>query len=880
MQKVFGAIKINIVFAAILLSVLSPFIASAQIGARVKADIGDSLILTRVYFATNGPNWGNQGNWMGFAVSSWDGVTLQNVTGRVIELQVPNKGMNTIIPTQIGRLDSLQVLDLSSNKLNGPIPFELTKLSRLEVLRLNINELTSIPFELDSLKSLRNLNLSANKFKGNIPIAIASLKNLESLSLHSNDFEGAFPSELITLDRLRILRLENNPKLTTLPNLSSMRRLEDLTIRDCKFDFGDIEPNMSFFPFSNRYFRQDSLFAEYRVNLNDKIAKNEPIVMNSEANGTIDVHQWYKDGSPIQDNDRIKGTNNVTLTINDPQPEDRGIYTCKVTNENVPDLTLWRHDIFVDYVEPLMLKAENRFEIDFAEGCAPHTITITNLVEAANVQFRIAKKGQPFSSPPLGGGLGEIGKQVNWTFSSPGEYIVQQVVSNLPPVNLEVRVYNPEVPKIEIVSCSNNQVFVSFAPDSNSPYESATIDFGDGSQPRIVNANQSITYTYQNSGTYNIEAKGILALGTNVKCMAFNQTVEVSRILPKAEIQQIVVENNGAINIRFDGLTNRKYTVQYANAGSNNFTEINANFPQTGRATISNLNTAENFYCFRIVTLDECGNTPSISDSFCSIQLEVKAEHKQNRISWKTTDVGNFRFSIIRDGQVIQAGNFPDNSYLDTDVVCNNSNSYSIEMQNADGKLSRSIVINHLTRAIIPQDSVYNKQLLASFEGITLSWANPFENPKRFYIYREENNRRTLIDSTQNLNYTERGLQTKSPRVCYYITYKDDCQIESEIGTPICFNTGINLAFPNAFAPNSTPPNHEFKAVGEFFGKYNMQIYNRWGELLFETQNINEGWNGTYNGQLVQQGSYVYKVSMVDLGGRRFSQSGTVLLIK
>ncbi len=867
-------------FLTYILILAPTFSFSQAITPPPKVHIGDSLVLSRIYFSTDGPNWTLQGNWLDFSVYSWNGVVLQDQTGKVIELHLPNRGLTGLIPPQLERLDTLEVLDLSANNLFGPIPYELTKLSNLEVLRLNINELTSIPFEMDSLKSLKNLNLSTNKFQGNIPIAFADLSNLESLRIHSNDFLGAFPTELLSLKKLMVLDIHNNPKLNTLPDFNVMESLEDLNVRDCKFDFGDIEPNMSFFPLSNRYFRQDSLYEEYTVDLNDKIAKNEPIILNSEANGTIDVHQWYKDGVPIQDTDRIKGTKTVTLTINDPQPEDKGVYTCMVTNDNVPDLTLWRHDIYLDYVEPLFLIAENRFEIDFVEGCSPHTITITNLVEAEVVQYQIVRKGSSVASPPIGGGLGEIGKTITYTFEEPGEYFVRQIASNLPIVSLEVRVFNPEAPKIEIITCSANSVNVSYTPSLSSPFQRVLINFGDGSSPKYINANENITYTYQNSGTYNLEAKGVFEIGSNINCNTFNQLVEVSQTLPKADIQSIVIDENEEIVLSFDASPNNKYVIQFAQNGSNTFGPANARFPESGKAIISNLNPTDNYYCFRILTLDECGNVPTISNQFCSIQLQVIGEHKQNRLTWETAELANSFFRIFRDAQLIKEGGFPDNSFVDSDVTCNVTSSYSVHLINNDGKTSSSLEIDHITRALIPQDSVYGKELLPSFEGISITWANPLENPQLFYIYREESGKRALIDSTQNLSFTDRDLQTKSSQVCYYITYKDECLLESEIGTPICFSTGINLAFPNAFAPNSTPPNHEFKPVGEFFGKYNIQIFNRWGELLYESQNINEGWDGTYNGQLVQQGSYVYKVSMIDLGGRRFNQSGTVLLIK
>jgi gliding motility-associated-like protein len=69
------------------------------------------------------------------------------------------------------------------------------------------------------------------------------------------------------------------------------------------------------------------------------------------------------------------------------------------------------------------------------------------------------------------------------------------------------------------------------------------------------------------------------------------------------------------------------------------------------------------------------------------------------------------------------------------------------------------------------------------------------------------------------------------------------------------------LAFPTAFNPNSPiEVNREFKVIGNInaLESYVLQIYNRWGQLIFETKNPGEGWNGTQKGELVPGGTYVW----------------------
>ncbi len=69
------------------------------------------------------------------------------------------------------------------------------------------------------------------------------------------------------------------------------------------------------------------------------------------------------------------------------------------------------------------------------------------------------------------------------------------------------------------------------------------------------------------------------------------------------------------------------------------------------------------------------------------------------------------------------------------------------------------------------------------------------------------------------------------------------------------------ISFPNAFNPTSNNLlNKEFKVVGEFggFKSYKMNIFNRWGQLVFESEDPTEGWDGTYNGEDAPYGTYVY----------------------
>jgi gliding motility-associated-like protein len=58
------------------------------------------------------------------------------------------------------------------------------------------------------------------------------------------------------------------------------------------------------------------------------------------------------------------------------------------------------------------------------------------------------------------------------------------------------------------------------------------------------------------------------------------------------------------------------------------------------------------------------------------------------------------------------------------------------------------------------------------------------------------------------------------------------------------------------------------------------KIFNRWGQLVYETTNINEGWNGQFNGKPQPMGVYVYAIDATTSTGKKFVKQGNVTLVR
>ena len=86
---------------------------------------------------------------------------------------------------------------------------------------------------------------------------------------------------------------------------------------------------------------------------------------------------------------------------------------------------------------------------------------------------------------------------------------------------------------------------------------------------------------------------------------------------------------------------------------------------------------------------------------------------------------------------------------------------------------------------------------------------------------------------------------------------------------------------PNSFSPNGDGLNDYFGAIGiANVRDYNLQIYNRWGELIFESFDPNFKWDGTFHNLYCPDGVYVWKLYCVNANNQFSNKNGYVTLLR
>lgn len=111
-----------------------------------------------------------------------------------------------------------------------------------------------------------------------------------------------------------------------------------------------------------------------------------------------------------------------------------------------------------------------------------------------------------------------------------------------------------------------------------------------------------------------------------------------------------------------------------------------------------------------------------------------------------------------------------------------------------------------------------------------------------------------------------------------YVTNNWGCTDVAQ--NPIRVRARESIYVPNAFSPNGDQVNDFFSVGKANLSSLNVVIFNRWGEVLYTSDDINFHWDGTYKGAPVQKGIYGYLITAKGNNGSDYNLNGTITLVK
>ncbi|MBI1306538.1 MAG: T9SS type B sorting domain-containing protein [Bacteroidetes bacterium] len=283
-----------------------------------------------------------------------------------------------------------------------------------------------------------------------------------------------------------------------------------------------------------------------------------------------------------------------------------------------------------------------------------------------------------------------------------------------------------------------------------------------------------------------------------------------------------------------------------------------------------------------------------------------KANITDNTVLYTLSDTSNcFDTKSI----VIQVNDYPHNSiYIDPDEGCEPLEiTFSTEpVDTIIWKLAVNTFLNQMEVTQILMAGDYHLQLhIANKAGCFADLDTPIHvyplpvaafdfNPKEAYL---DDPTITFINQSssdvtnwlwefgdgEQSNQTDpvhRYVEGKEYPIVLIVTNDKGCR--DTASNVVVIRDNLIIYIPNAISTNNKQDglNSVFRVVGIGYQSVSCQIFNRWGEKIFEADDFTNGWDGTYQDQPVQAGVYVYTITLIDYKGRKYYRNGTVTVVK
>jgi gliding motility-associated-like protein len=612
------------------------------------------------------------------------------------------------------------------------------------------------------------------------------------------------------------------------------------------------------------------------------------------------------------------------------------------------------------------LSVQQRFMVAEKKGCTGLVVTITdtNLKPAEG----ICGPGVPCDITWGDASIEQITiNTATHTYTAPGTYTLRILYQSAGFDEIQITVTPSLPPTFDIFTCGGNEVQVRVT-DTN--YDGYILNFNDGSPevqvPKGTLAVSNHTFGFSGPKTISVRGKDVNA---DDNCINGDRGVLALPSLPAPFINELRVISNAQIDFNFTTLQNIQYRLEVATNNNTTFQNAQTVYNST-TATLNNLQTNTNFYCFRLGAFDPCNNTIAYSNVICSTNFTVAANNNQNTLAWTTNTTDVVSFTVLRDGIPYTTTN--SNSFTDNTTSCQTEYCYRIVTHYTNGSSSSSTEKCVTAISTDMPTSINNATAIVTSNGLDISWQqDPGFVPVEYSIYRKEGSGNfQLVNKTSTSTYSDFTYTTESD-FDYQINYIDICGNTSPLGiaiSPIRLTGNVtnenyseltwstytgwidgvaeyiiekysaqgvllqtftvsssttsftdtevlpdqqivhyvikaspitpglgqavsneiiiiktpNIFYPTAFTPDNQGPaeNELFRVFGQYIATFELQIFNRWGEMIFATTSIDAGWDGTYRGQNVQDGTYAFVARMTDLTGASFTRTGSVVLLR
>lgn len=224
-----------------------------------------------------------------------------------------------------------------------------------------------------------------------------------------------------------------------------------------------------------------------------------------------------------------------------------------------------------------------------------------------------------------------------------------------------------------------------------------------------------------------------------------------------------------------------------------------------------------------------------------------------------TGGYGDYYYDWVHSGETTSGvWVYPDRTTTYTVIVSDECQTFTVEG-------STEVVI-------IKPTANFNSSSTTYFNDLPITFVNQSQNAVNYEWAFGDGNFSDFAHPTNV--YDEPGI--------YYVTLVaiDEKGCTDTITKPINIEEEWYIYVPNTFTPDGDRSNNDFRASTIGIAQLEIDIFNRWGEIIFTSNEVNFIWDGTYEGVYAQDGTYVYRIELVTNSGREKSIKGHVNLLR
>ncbi|MEM7656545.1 MAG: PKD domain-containing protein, partial [Bacteroidota bacterium] len=343
---------------------------------------------------------------------------------------------------------------------------------------------------------------------------------------------------------------------------------------------------------------------------------------------------------------------------------------------------------------------------------------------------------------------------------------------------------------------------------------------------------------------------------------------------PVSQYEVYKVNDYGPLNVSFVGVVPGNVT-RFSEPFGDCFNEINYRILAIGENPMQ-ISWSD--------TTQAAGETGVVGSPPEAIRVTVERD-TFTLLEWKPIDMRGL--SSVRIERSVNGGDFElraslpggEISFQDRDVrVDDNSYGYRLTAIDSCGNVTPQTAEQHSILLNVDKDENTNVLTWTPYRDWPLGVENYYVQIFNDTIQRWE----TVVDLTGNVTRFEDQITELDQGIyCYRIlaTRTGDTDVVS-YSNEDCIRVETSVHGPNAFTPNGDGINDEFMMKGWHVASMNLQIFSRWGVKVFESNSIDEGWDGTFRGKQVEEGVYVYVARGVGNNGSVYVRKGSITLFR